>query len=612
MSRLTLGAVLSVGVLAAQLASAPRAPADFMPADEVRPGMTGVGRTVFNGDTVEEFQVQILGVLHNVIGPRRDLILARLSGGPLAETGVIAGMSGSPVYINGRLLGAVSYALGSFPREPLAGITPIAEMTSEADSSGPRTRTADLDLPSPVTPTAVFSALQHLAERAVAPLALSPGAVRVSGPASLVDLAPALRPIGAAFVMSGFDPSVSSGLRQALGSPGGAAGAQAPGAAATTPQNPLKGGDPVGVSLVRGDFEMGATGTVTYVSGTRVYAFGHPFLNLGPTSMALTRAHIYAVLPSLESSMKIAGLGPVIGTLTQDRATAIGGLLGPPPHELHVTVLLTSDRAKEQRFTFSVVHDPALTPLFAYVAVLNALSSYERQNGALTVEASGTIDFGPDGRITFDDMFAGESVAPAAAAAVMTPISAMVANEWHRAMPETLDVRVHTSEQQTGSTIERAWLDTTKPIYGATQTLHVLLRNYRGTAETVSLPVTMPAQPSGPLTLLVSDAPTLTSIEQRELRPGKPRSLPELMETLNSTRRNTTIYVRLLSSSAGTVVAGETLPALPASTREILNADRSTASAPLSKSVVGAWELRLDRVIRGSRELPITLTSKRP
>jgi len=227
MSRSTLGAALLIPVLGAwavHLAAAGQTAGGLMPVSEVRAGMTGVGRTVFKGDTVEDFRVEILGVLHNVIGPKRDLILARLSGGPLAETGVIAGMSGSPVYVDGRLIGAVSYSLGSFPREPIAGITPISDMTTDTNDASPRSPSSDLQLPLAATSADVFAALRRIVERASAPATSTSaltgalaGMMPLSGPASLVELAPALRPIGAAFVMSGFDPSVSSSLRLALG-----------------------------------------------------------------------------------------------------------------------------------------------------------------------------------------------------------------------------------------------------------------------------------------------------------------------------------------------------------------------------------------------------------
>ena len=217
MRRLTRLTVVVAALVLGGVAALPAQAPTFMPIDDVRPGMVGIGRTVFAGDTIEEFKVHIIGVLQNVIGPQRDLILARLEGGPLATTGVIQGMSGSPVYIDGRLVGAVSYALGSFPKEPLAGITPIAEMVDAVNGTGPRVRrrACAFDV-ARCTTESVFAALARLAGRAGAPLGRLSDQARVIGPASLADLAPALRPIGAAMVFSGFDPSVDRDLRQAL------------------------------------------------------------------------------------------------------------------------------------------------------------------------------------------------------------------------------------------------------------------------------------------------------------------------------------------------------------------------------------------------------------
>ena len=595
-------------LLAGGLAARSPQPPPLFPLDELRPGMTGIGRTVFAGDTIEEFKVHIIGLLRNVMGPKRDLVLARLEGGPLERTGVMQGMSGSQVYIDGRLLGAVSYSLGSFPREPLAGITPIGEMLDAVNSGGTRTSAGAIVSPT-ATPAEAYAALSRIATQIAAPLGRLPGDARVVGPATIADIAPALRPIGAAMVLSGFDPGVDHEIRQALSI---ATARQSPGAPVRpTPESgTLRPGDAVGMSLIHGDFEMGATGTVTLVDGARVYAFGHPFLNLGPTSFAMTRARVHGVLPSLDTSMKIATLGPVIGTMSQDRATAVGGTLGPAPSELEVNVTLNSLRAPERKFTFYVLRDQLLTPLFTYVAILNSLVSYERQAGALTVSATGTISFGKDGQVEIDDIFTGDTTVALTSAGVTSAVAAAATNEFRATLPEKMDVTLHVGERQASTSIERAWLDTTRPAPGATHTLNVLLRNYRGDTETVSLPVVMPAQASGPLTLLVSDAATLAGLEQRDLKPGKPSTWPALLAQMNSVRRNNRLYVRLISSTAGTVVSGETLPALPASVRSVLDEDKTVATAPVAKTVIGAWERRLDRAVRGSRELTVTLTPR--
>jgi hypothetical protein len=323
----------------------------------------------------------------------------------------------------------------------------------------------------------------------------------------------------------------------------------------------------------------------------------------------MTRARVYTVLPSLDTSIKVAALGPVVGTMTQDRATGIGGTLGAGPRELTMNLTLASSRGSERRLQYKILHDQALTPLFAYIALLNSLSAFERQSGALTIAASGTISFGADGSVALDDLFSGEAISVATASTVTAAIGLAATNEFRPALAESVDLTLRVSERVETTTIERAWLDTTRPKVGATHTLNVLLRDYRGGTETVTVPVVMPSQP-GPITLMVTDAPTLTALEDRELQQGRPTSWPELMTRLNSTRRNNRLYVRMISTSTGTVVGGTSLPALPGSVRSILNDEKTVATAPVARSVVGAWEARMTRVVRGSRELNLVVTGR--
>lgn len=605
MYRLILSVVVSAAAAAA-LTAAPAQRSEFMPVADVKPGMVGIGRTIFAGDQIEEFRVNVLGVLRNVTAPQRDLILARLEGGPLANTGVIQGMSGSPVYIDGKLVGAVSYALGSFPKEPIAGITPIGEMisaTSQVDATRPR---SGLDLAWPATPEQVLAAISRMVGTSSRAVSVQPG-LRVDGPSTLADLAPGLRPIGAAMVMSGVDASLERDLRASLHVGEGRSSQ----AGRTSPQTgPLRPGDAVGMALVTGDMEMGATGTVTYVDGARVYGFGHPFLNLGPTSMPMTRARVFTVLPSLDSSMKIAMLGPMIGTMTQDRATAVAGIVGPNPSQMELNVTLRSDRAPDRRLQFHVLHDQSLTPLFAYVAVLNALAGYERNMGTLTIQTSGAVQFPGGDRVQIDDMFAGDGALSQAAAAATASIGVAASNDFRPALASRMDLTLSVAEKNDSTTIERAWLDTTRPKSGETHTLNVQLRDYRGGTETIQMPVTLPAQPSGTLTLLVADAGTLTSLEDRELRPARPASWPALLARMNQARRNNRVYVRLIQSAPGTVVAGDTLPALPGSVRSVFDEDKTVGTAPVTRTVIGAWEHRVDRAVRGSREISLNVTTR--
>jgi hypothetical protein len=598
--------VVLAGVLAASIAAAPQS-APYMPVEELRPGMVGVGRTVYAGSELEEFRVTVLGVMRNVIGPRRNLILARLEGGPLANTGVIQGMSGSPVYVDGRLIGAVSYSLGSFPKEPIAGITPIAEMIEDVESRGARNAGAAPVLDWPATPAQVFDALAQIARRAAAPLGPVRPATDIVGPTSLADLAPQLRPIGAAVTLAGFETTMADRLADALNSPVQRQAGDRPAAASTSSTSPLRPGDPVGMALVRGDFEMGATGTVTHVDGDRVYAFGHPFLNLGSTQLPMTEAHVVTVLPSLDSSMKLASLGRVIGTVTQDRATAVGGRLGAGPAELRVELNLQSPGNSPQSFEFFVLNDPSLTPLFTYAALLNALTAWERQFGATSVSVRASMSFGPDGTLEFTDEFTGESALALAASTVAAPLGTLLPNRFKTVSAESLTVDISAREDERYTTIERVWLDTVRPRPGGDYRVHVQLRDYRGGTRVVDVPVTMPARADGPITLLVTDGSTLQSLEQRELRPAPATTYNELFARVRDARRGNRVYVRLLTDETGSVLGGDVLPSLPASVQSAVQADRTVSRASVDRTVVGAWEQPLDLPIRGSRELTFSL-----
>ena len=587
-----------------------------MGVDEIRPGMIGLGRTVFDGTRVEEFKVNILGVLENVIGPHRNLILAKLEGGPLANTGVIAGMSGSPVYVDNRLIGAVSYALGSFSKEPIAGITPIAEMTDSASFNTARPAAARVQIEFPLTRESLTAAFRR-ALNWNRPFADRPGDAQLVGVSGISgmggeELGTLLRPIATPLVMSGFEPDVADTLAGAFRDQGfiPTGGSTAGLHAGEMPyEGPLKPGDAIGVMFVNGDLQFGGTGTVTHIDGDRVYAFGHQMYNLGPTEFPMTRAYVYTVLPSLFSSMKLSTTGDVIGTFLQDRATAIAGRLGPGPHMVPITVTLESDRGPARTFHFGVVNDQMFTPLMTYASLLTTLGSYERQFGAATFNVRGTAKLKQREAVAFDNVFSGESPSVGAAAYVVAPITALMGNDYEKVEVDALDVTIKSSEQPRTAILERVWLDDPRPRAGHAVPLKVLLRTYRGDEIVRTLPIEIPANASGPLSLMVSDGSRLAQFEQREARPQQPRSVPQMIRALNKARRNDTLYVKLLGTEPGAVVNGELLSSLPPSVLGVLEADRNGGSFnPLRSATLGEWELRTEHAVNGSRTLTFTVS----
>ena len=586
----------------------------LMPLEDIRPGMAGIGKTVFQGSELQEFKVEIIGVLRNVQGPRRNLILARLEGGPLAETGVAQGMSGSPVYIDGRLIGAVSYSIGAFSKEAIAGITPIAEM-KDATAVPRRTLQAAARLELPITQEGLSAALSAVHNR-IAPFAQRAADVQAVGiPAATgSQLGALLRPIATPLMLGGFEPEVAdliSGPFRGVGfNPiitGGAAG--------MTPQvnSPLREGDAIGVSLISGDLEMGATGTITHIDGDRVYAFGHPFFNLGPAEFPLTRAHVHTMLPSLMTSFKISSMGETIGTLQQDRATAIAGTLGKGPTLVPMTVTLQSDRGtgsgSPRVLNYQVVNDQLFTPLLAYVALFNTLTSYERQFGAATVSIKSRAQLKGHGELALEDIFAGESPLLGASAAVAGPLAMVLTNDIEKVALEKLDVTITTTEAPRTASIERVWLDDIRPRPGRTVSLKVLTRSYRGEEKITTVPIDIPANAASEVSILVTDGRQLNAIEQRELRRSlQPQSVAQMLRVLNDTRRNNRIYVRLLTGTPGAVVNGEAMTALPPSVLAVLESDRNGGSfTPIRSATLGEWQIPMDSAVTGSRVLTIAI-----
>jgi len=357
----------------AMLALAATVPAQtFFPLKDIRPGMHGVGRTVFSGNRIEEFQVEILGVLENT-GPHESIILAKLSGGPLAESGVMQGMSGSPVYIDGKLAGAVALAY-AFSKEPIAGIRPIEDMVR------------------PVAARAAIAAPR-------APIALAPNqllrafpqpSLAMAGSAQMVDIATPLSFGGfTRATLDTFAPQLRAlGLepRQAVSSAG-----KLP----DTMGNPadVKPGSMISVQLLSGDYNVGADGTVTYIDGNRIYAFGHRFLDVGATSLPFALSDVLTVVPNTNTSFKLSAAREWMGAIGYDGNTAVAGEIGKRAATVPVSLNVTRDGKHVESYQIQMVNDPLLSPLLVQMAVFSAIDATERTVGASTLRITGEIAF---------------------------------------------------------------------------------------------------------------------------------------------------------------------------------------------------------------------------
>jgi hypothetical protein len=586
--------------------------AEILPLSEVWPGMTGKGRTVFEGTRIDEFDVQVIGVLENAVGPRQSLILARLTGGPLANTGVIAGMSGSPVYVDGKLMGAVSYGF-PFSKETIAGITPIQEMIEATSTQTPRAASARMAPPLgaagprlPLDRDAFVAALRRPLQVLYPDTTrLQSGAVPGGLPAS------GLSPLPLPMTLAGFAPATFEWARGLFSGLGFAPFAGLARSGMKEPLPSLAPGGPVGVSLVEGDLDISVTGTITHIEGDRVYAFGHPFYNLGPTQFPMKKAYVYSVFPSLYQSWKIAAAGEPVGIIEQDRTTAIAGRVGPTPRLIPVTVSLDTSRGQKRSFSFRIVEDELFSPVLAFVSLLSVLQSNERAFGTSTISLHARLLLGGGREVRVEDLFTDEQPAIQAAALVAAPVAYLMSNDFQPVSVDRIEVEASSHETIQSASLQRVWLERSDRVRpGSSVPLRIQLRTYRGETLTETIPVVVPASaPAGNYTVLVADAAALTAIEQREMRQQfMPRDLDQLIRAINGLRRNNQIYARLLRADEGAIVSGEYLQSLPPSVLSVLGrSDESGGVIPIRTAAVWDFALPTDYAVTGSRTLTLTV-----
>jgi SpoIVB peptidase S55 len=584
----------------------------FMTVDEVRAGMKGIGRTVFEGTAIQEFQVEIMGVLKNV-QPKQDLILARLSGGPMEKTGVIQGMSGSPVYINGRLLGAVAF---SFPyaKDPIAGIQPISQMLDLLNRPNPPLTPAAAgpeQIAPALTPAAfVFermekarsgAPLQEILGYAATPASAGGGALaHIPIPLSIAGATPGL--------LQQFSPLFSSygfSLVQS-GTSGGALNLP------STPAKRLEPGASVSAALVQGDLDISANGTVTYVDGDKVYAFGHPFLSAGPLDLPMSTAYIISSIARLDSSSKVAVPVDVVGAFRQDRATGIFGSMADKPAMIPMTIRVKSSNNVTTPYRFEVVNDRYLTPLLASLTMINAIGASERGLGEITMNVSGKIQLKGSEPVNISNISTGDGNGPTmATVAAVSPIQYLLTSGFDGALIEGVDLDVATTDRKTSATLERISVNKDEVRAGETVTMSAQLRGTRGEIIVEQYPVIIPAGlATGKIQMTVGDGSTVTASELRRGATGAPRGLAAAVRELNKLRRNDRLYVKITNNQPGVVIGGEEFPSLPPSMIALLDSNRasSRAVAALSNSTVVEYELPPSRyVLQGQRSLTLTI-----
>ncbi|MCG3118989.1 MAG: hypothetical protein ALAOOOJD_01293 [bacterium] len=568
---------------------------EIMPLAEVKPGMAGIGRTVFRGDRPEEFPIEVVDIMRNFY-PKRNLIIIRLKGEKAEHTGVAAGMSGSPIYIDGKMIGALSYSLAIFVREPLAGVTPIEEMLEIFGHEDTRDRELALFVPPPpnkflemalgLTETTWenFAPQDLLQARAARLGTLRP----IDLPLAFGGMQPRLTDLAATLLQpAGFQIMSSGSVASAVNYDAESAALLQPGAA-------------IGAVLMTGDTDIEALGTVSYRRDNRVLAFGHPFFNSGPVEMPISLAKILLIVPSDIGSFKMGVSSSLVGALRQDRTTGIFGVIGEPPVLTPLTVRYTDEIGQTSQFEFRFTEERTintLMPLIMRFVLVNALESGRLATGENSLQLTGGIQLQSGTKISLDDFYPGFTPISGfgflsgilkSTGEVASTVGAIMANNFQPAKIARIDLNFTSIPGRRSATIEQVWIDRSEVEPGDTVTVFARVKAFQGPEKLLQQKLAIPRHADGRfLTINVGGGDDMTQLELRTA-PGRfiVRNLQQLLTILQDRRRNDFLYYQLRQPDQGLIIDGEQLSSLPPSIYSILQSQNLKGNASFAREQI--------------------------
>jgi len=578
-------------------------PIETIPINQIHGGMRGVAYTVFQGTKPERMDVEVLGILRNANGPKGDVILIRLGGANVEYTGVVAGMSGSPVYLDGKLAGALAFRIGEFSKEPIAGVTPIAEMLeiSAMDNS---------PAPGPIQAKAV---------------ALSPSKIDSPGVSSTPaldspnhDFANYLKPIETPLVFNGFsEDSVQRFAAQF--SAAGIVPVMGAGSVSDDKQpEPMEPGSAVSAILVRGDMDIAATCTVTYMDADHLLACGHPLMQFGRIDLPMTKAQVLATLPSPLNAFKIVNATEAVGAFVQDRHNGILGEFGKKPEMIPVTLTIhgesTHGESTDKQFHYEVLDNARLSPVAMMATVFNALHGVNEYGEETTYHMNGRISVQGYPDVTMQNIFAavdgGQPGAMLAAASLGDRFSRIFDNPYSVPAIRGVQLDFDIVRERRWARLESARTDITEARPGDDISIEAMLRPYRGDGVIQHIPIHIPTSTSkGPLRILVSDGETLDHLRRGSSLMGRKLDLAATIAFLNKEHVNNRVYVSLLEADPEAMIADKVMPTLPLSIMNVMDGMRGTQDMVVSSesSVSEAASTPLDYVVAGAQVLTINI-----
>jgi len=559
--------------------------------------MRGVAYTVFQGIKPEPMDVEVLGVLRNVNGPKGDMILVRLHGQKVEYTGVVAGMSGSPVYIDGKLAGALAFRIGEFSKEPIAGVTPIADMLEINALDKSPAEEASVAKPT----------IANAAGKTAAPGEASPM------PGSVQSFADVLKPIDAPLVFNGFSEDAVRQFAPQFASAGIVPVMGAGSVSEEKQPEPLEPGSAVSAILVRGDMDIAATCTVTYIDPQRLLACGHPLLQFGSVDLPMNKAEVLATLPSPLNAFKIVNTTERAGVFVQDRHTGILGVFGKQPDMIPVTLTIHGGTTTKE-FHYEVLNNPRLSPVAMMATVYNALHGVNEFGEEITYRLNGTIDVKGFPEVGLRNMFVpaenGQPAAMAAALSLGERFGRIYDNPYSAPAVKSVNLDFDLVRERRWARLESARTDVSEARPGDQIMVETVLAPYRGERVVRQIPVKIPTSAAkGTLRILVSDGETLDRVNHANPAFGRKLDLASTIALLNKEHANNRLYVSLLEADPEARVADKVMPTLPISIMNVMDGMRGNQEMIVSgeSNVDETATPSLDYVVSGAQLLTVTV-----
>jgi hypothetical protein len=566
-----------------------------IPVSEIHTGMRGVAYTVFQGTKPEPMDVEVLGVLKNMNGPKGDIILVRMHGTKVEYTGVVAGMSGSPVYFDGKLAGALAFRIGEFSKEPIAGVTPIADMLeiNAFDKSPGGITDAANSAPSKATTKTSGPGLSQLPE--------------------VQSYANYLKPIEAPLVFNGFSEEAVKMFAPQFAS-AGVVPVMGVGSVSDQKQpEPLEPGSAISAILVRGDMDIAATCTITYLDPQKLLACGHPLLQFGSVDLPMNKADVLATLPSPLNAFKIVNTTEPVGSFVQDRHTGIMGLLNKQPDMIPVTLSIHNGTVTKE-IHYEVLNNARLSPVAMMATVFNALHGVNDYGEETTYRLKGAISVKGYPEVSLQNVFAptdtGQPAAFLAALALGERFGKIYDNPFDVPSVKAVKLDFDLVKERRWARLESARTDLTEARPGDEITVETVLAPYRGERVVRQIPIKIPTSAAkGPLRILVSDGDTLDRMRRGMPMMARKLDLASTIAILNKEHSNNRVYVSLLEADPEAMVADKVMPALPLSVMNVMEGMRGTQEmVVLGESQVNeAATPPLDFAVAGAQVLTITI-----